>query len=120
MKEKEIRKKAMWKIRLKILGFIIAGGLFTYIGYLYCEENNYDKITNIDIINIVLKSGVMKKRINSKNETYYLKISRNIVAKSPRAKFKLCQIPKSCHIVTKIYSREKLLKTGISFSYKTN
>ena len=90
-----------------------------FIGYVdpddFIEPDFYEKLYNSAKENDcdIACSSVIRE--NNKKKKVLIKYDKQIIAKDVKEKFELAHIPEHCYIWNKIYKREKLKNSGITF-----
>ena len=90
-----------------------------FIGYVdpddFIEPDFYEKLYNSAKENNCDIACASVIRENEKKKKVLIKYDKQSVAKTVKEKFELAHLPEHCYIWNKIYNREKLLNSGITF-----
>ena len=90
-----------------------------YIGFVdpddFVEPDFYEKLYNSAIENGCDIACASVIRENNKKKKVLIKYDEQKTANTVKEKFELAHLPEHCYIWNKIYNREKLLKSGITF-----
>ncbi len=90
-----------------------------FIGYVdpddFIEPDFYEKLYNSAKDNNCDIACASVIRENEKKKKVLIKYDKQSVAKTVKEKFELAHLPEHCYIWNKIYNREKLLNSGITF-----
>ncbi len=90
-----------------------------FIGYVdpddFIEPDFYEKLYNSAKDNNCDIACASVIRENNKKKKVLIKYDKQIIAKDVKEKFELAHIPEHCYIWNKIYNREKLISSGITF-----
>ena len=90
-----------------------------FIGYVdpddFIEPDFYEKLYNSAKENNceIACSNVIRE--NNKKKRVLINYDKQLIAKGVKEKFELAHLPEHCYIWNKIYNREKLLNSGITF-----